>query len=98
MNQVPTSAASEIKTPEALRNEFHELCVLYVLYEKLMDKAGTNLALRAIMSTGKEAASDGSRYAPKAGSIAAMYAGTLAGSPGRKLSCKCCPRCRAAPF
>jgi hypothetical protein len=85
MSQVPTNAIAETKTPDALSDELHELCVLYLLCEKMLDKMGKNAILQAIMSTGKEGASDGKIYLPRAETVAVMYAGTPVGSLGRKL-------------
>jgi hypothetical protein len=66
-------------------NEHVKLAKLYVLAEKLQDIDTKNTVLEAMLLATRQTRSDGKCYYPGNGPICLIYAGTVPGSPMRKL-------------
>jgi len=73
------------KSITIITNEFDVLARLYVLCEKLQDKAAKNSAVESLIEVSKETSEDKKFTAPRPDTIALVYQGTCAGSLGRRL-------------
>jgi len=80
-----TKNTDEKRTAATISDELDELCRLYVLGEKLQDKAAKSSAVQALLVVSEEEDVDGSVCAPRNHVVSDMYHGTCSGSIGRRL-------------
>ncbi|KAI4634342.1 hypothetical protein J4E83_001660 [Alternaria metachromatica] len=82
---VVTNAIEEPKTATHIVGEMHVLGRLYVIGEKLQDKATKNSAIKSLLEVAYEKDANGKIYSPSIDTITYVYRGTCAGSLGRRL-------------
>ncbi|KAI4655937.1 hypothetical protein J4E93_000653 [Alternaria ventricosa] len=80
-----TKNTDEKRTEDTIGDELDKLCKLYVLGEKLQDKAAKNSALQALLVVSQEQDTEGRMYVPRNNAVYDMYHGTCSGSLGRRL-------------
>jgi hypothetical protein len=83
--RVITDTLEELKTAKTIGDELHVLGHLYVLGEKLQDKAAKNTAVQSLLEVAQEKDNRGKVYRPYADTIRHIYQGTCAGSLARRL-------------
>lgn len=71
-NLVATNASTDKKTTAAIADEVHELVKLYVLAEKLCNKAAKNATIGALLATLKETPSDEPKSNPGIHAVCCM--------------------------
>jgi hypothetical protein len=89
-NQIPTKNAEVLenlrrkKIKAMIRQEYTDLCELYVLCEELVDRSAQHAIFDALFAIAN-IEHDGRSYGPVATDVAIVYEGTLESSPMRKL-------------
>jgi hypothetical protein len=83
--RVVTDNLEKPKTRKTIGDELHVLGHLYVLSEKLQDKAAKNTAVRSLLEVALEKDAKGQTYIPYPDTIRHIYQGTCAGSLARRL-------------
>jgi hypothetical protein len=94
-NNIATNSCEGSKAGDLIRHELLMLSKLYILCEKLCDKAGKNATVEAIIAVNTEVDSEGKHYAPGPAAISLLYTGTPEGSPVRQLVADLCTRVSA---
>ncbi|KAI4693273.1 uncharacterized protein J4E88_001644 [Alternaria novae-zelandiae] len=83
--RLATNTLEEPKTNAHLLEEMYVLAQLYVIGEKLLDKATKNSAIQSLLEVSLEQDANGKSYPPTINTIISVYQGTCAGSLGRRL-------------
>jgi hypothetical protein len=84
-NLLHTNPSEQPKTWEEIKSEYLVLGKLYVLCEKLQDRAAKNSVTQAILAVSKEKSADGKFDCPCRDTVNIVYQGTCTGSKGRLL-------------
>ncbi|KAI4927688.1 hypothetical protein J4E85_006200 [Alternaria conjuncta] len=82
---VLTDTLEEPKTSTLICDEYDKLIKLYVLGEKLQDKAAKNSAIQSLLEVTFETDAEGMGYIPRGDTVCYLYQGTYTGSLGRQL-------------